>query len=122
MNTTSPSCAQIGNFPVTIEFNCGSNCSDGCMITIAQPNTPPVSICSSSVDGATFINSLNLGYSIQEGRDSTYDWCNCGLSFAELIVIAVVSVAVLGIIGYVIKRRKMRRSGDQYSVMTGQTS
>ena len=92
------------------------------MITIAQPNTPPVSICSSSVDGAAFINSLNLGYSIQEGKDSTYDWCNCVLSIAEVIVIAVVSVAVLGIIGYVIYRRKMRRSGDQYSVMTGQTS
>ena len=121
-NTTASTCSQIGYFPITFEFNCGSDCSDGCMITVQVPNIPPVQTCSTSVDGANFINNLNNVYSIQEGKESTYDWCSCGLSIAEIIVIAVVSVVVLCVIGYFIYRKKIKRSGDQYSVMTGQTN
>ena len=35
--TTAQSCAELGNFPITLDFICDSDCDEGCLISQAAP-------------------------------------------------------------------------------------
>ena len=35
--TTAQSCAEMGNFPFTLDFICGSDCNEGCLISVSAP-------------------------------------------------------------------------------------
>ena len=118
-STNYASCAAIGPFPITMDFTCGSDCSDGCLISLTVAGMFPVSTCSNSIDGQTLIASLDLAYSVQQGYNAQYDWCSCGLSTAVIIVIVVAALIVIGLIVFGITkcRGKAKRAND-YSQMT----
>ena len=118
-STNYASCGAIGPFPITMDFTCGSDCSDGCLITVTLPGVIPVSTCSNSIDGQVLVTQLDLVYSLQQGYNAQYDWCSCGLSTALIIVIVVAALIVIGLIVFGIRkcRGKTRRAND-YSQMT----
>lgn len=68
------------------------------------------------------IDSLDSIYSIQEGHDTTYDWCSCGLSVLAIIGIIIgvlVGVAVIGGVVYWFCIKKKRDDGN-YAAMRDQ--
>ena len=68
-----------------------------------------VSQCSNTPEGKQLIDSLDLAYSAQEGKQTTYDWCGCGISIAVIIIIVVAALIVIGVVIFFVRKRMIKK-------------